>query len=205
MILIRHGQTDHNIKRRYCGSNDPGLNHTGVIQAHMLKQRLKDEKIDEIYSSGQKRAYQTAEIIFSGKNIKKHDGLREMSFGIFEGMTYGQIMAGHAKIYADWVCNPSQTDIPKGENLKSLYDRVRRAMHFILSCSSKNKTIAVVAHGGPNRIILCDAYEYSLEKFWQIDQDNSALNIIEYFDSGNAKVLTVNDTTHLSGQKASEQ
>ncbi|MDO8662756.1 MAG: histidine phosphatase family protein [Candidatus Omnitrophota bacterium] len=197
LILIRHGQTDHNLQKRYCGSNDPALNNSGVHQAQMLRERLKGEKVGKVYSSSQKRAYQTAEIIFPDREIEKRDGLAEMSFGIFEGMAYDEIMAKYANIYTDWLRNPFQARIPQAEQLESLYARVRSEIDFIFSRSGENETIAVIAHGGPNRVILCDAYGYSSEKFWEIEQDNGALNIIEYTSLTSAKVVIINDTVHL--------
>lgn len=182
LILIRHAQTDHNLQRRYCGSNDPALNSNGVQQARMLRERLKKEKVDQVYASSQKRAWQTAEIIFPDRRIEKRAGLREMNFGIFEGMTYEQIMAKYAKIYSEWIGNPFQISIPKVEHLDSLFERVRKEMDFILMRSRKDETIALIAHGGPNRVILGDAYGYSSEKFWQIEQDNGALHIIKNYE-----------------------
>lgn len=158
----------------------------------MLKARLRGEKVDKVYSSGLKRASQTARIIFAGRHIEKRRGLREMNFGIFEGLTYEQIMARYPQVYTDWMRNPAGVEIPRGENLEGLYKRVRRELRFILSRCKKNETVAVVAHGGPNRVFLCDALGFGREKFWQIEQDNAALNIIEYSDAAHAAVVVMN-------------
>lgn len=197
LILIRHGQTDYNLHNKYCGINNPPLNITGVQQAKKLAHKLKNFKIDKIYSSDLKRAYQTAKIIFKNSSIKKTKKLREMNFGIFEGLKYEEIIKKHSKIYTRWIDNPQNIKIPKGESLNKLNKRVLKNLFCILS-RHPEKTIAVVTHEGPIRIILNDMLK---QNFWRIKQNNCALNIIEYPENMPPKIVTINDTPYSSLRK----
>ena len=88
LILIRHGETAWNREKKVQGVSDISLNETGVRQAHRLALSLKDEKINAIYTSPLKRAYDTARIIgqFHGASIYVESGLMEMNPGDFEGL-----------------------------------------------------------------------------------------------------------------------
>ena len=99
LILIRHGETDGTYQKRYCGVTDLPLNKMGIEQVENASRNLKKEKIDKVYSSDMKRTIQSANIVFKDKDIEKLSSLREMNFGIFEGLTYEEIMKKHSDSY----------------------------------------------------------------------------------------------------------
>ena len=83
IYLLRHGQTDRNLQKRFSGSVDVPINETGMVQAKAQANKLKNIKFDVAFSSPQKRARQTLEIIHKGKIILD-DRLREIVCGEFE-------------------------------------------------------------------------------------------------------------------------
>ena len=89
LIIVRHGVTEWNKEGRLQGKKDIPLSKEGEEQADKLAKRLKDEKIDKIYASPLKRACKTAEIInkYHKLPINIEDGLREISYGIFDGIS----------------------------------------------------------------------------------------------------------------------
>ena len=196
LILIRHGETDYNLQNRYCGFSDPSLNDRGVWQAERLVCRLRSEKVDMIYSSDLKRTYETAKIVFKNKIIEKVTDFREMNFGIFDGLTHSEITQRHPELYKRWLSNPTRIKTPGGEGLKDLSKRVKEILSLILA-QHQDKTIGIISHGGSIRVILCAALKYSLKMFWQIEQDIGALNIIEYSEKSEPRVVKMNDTSHL--------
>lgn len=196
LILIRHGETDYSSESRYCGYSDPPLNKKGIWQVKKLAERLKRLNVDKVYSSDLKRAAKTAKIIFKDKSIEESQDFREINFGIFEGLKYEEIIKKYPKLYRTWLDNPTKVKIPKGEALKDLSKRVRKRLSLILF-QHKDGKIVLVTHGGPIRVILCDALKFSLEAFWQIEQDIGALNIIEYSEKSEPRVIKMNDTSHL--------
>jgi len=178
LILIRHGQTDYNSQNKYCGFSNPPLNEKGVAQARKLSAELKSRKIDKVYSSDLKRAHQTAEIVFPGFSVEKRTGLREINFGLFEGLDYRQITQKYPAVYKSWVENPLEAQIPKGESLKIFAERVIKGLEDIFS-ENKGKTIALVTHGGPIRVITLNKREKELKDFWDINQDLGTYSVIE--------------------------
>lgn len=200
LILIRHGQTDYSSQNRYCGFSNPPLNDKGIWQAEKLAVRLKDTKTDKVYSSDLIRAYQTANIIFGDNPIEKTPDLREMNFGLFEGLKYEQLVGNYPELYGDWVDNPEKIKTPNGEGLGDLSKRVEQRLSFIIS-QHEDRTLAVVTHSGPIRIVLCKALKFDLKMFWQIEQQFCALNIIDYAEKAQPRVVKMNDASHLSAEE----
>ena len=133
IILIRHGETDWNRGRRYCGFSDVDLNSKGIEQARKLCGRLSREKIDRVYSSDSIRALNFARIIFKGSVIEAMPELREMNFGIFEGLTHEEIMKKPYKIYTKWLDNPFCITVPEGEGLCDFKKRIEKVFEDIVA------------------------------------------------------------------------
>lgn len=86
IYTVRHGQTEWNKKGLYQGKTDVPLNEEGKKQATLVKEKLKDKKIDLIISSPLKRAKETAEIISDGKiKIITDSLIVERGLGEYEG------------------------------------------------------------------------------------------------------------------------
>jgi len=179
LILIRHGETDYTLQRKYCGHENVALNATGIEQAKYLRSKLKNIKIDMLFSSDLKRAFQTAKIAFPKRIILKRRGLREINFGQFSGLTFEEANKSYPKIYSTWLNNPIKAKIPNGENFSDFAERIERCFKAVLRQNSK-KTVVLVSHGGPIRIIILKILQKSLDKFWDIEVNTGAINIINF-------------------------
>jgi alpha-ribazole phosphatase len=202
LILIRHGETDYSLARRYCGFSDPPLNDEGIQQSRQLAVRLKGMRIDKIYSSDLARARQTAEIVFPKDAIEPVADWREMNFGLFEGLTHEQIIHRYATLYRHWVDDPARVEPPEGEGLRDFSKRVREGISAVVS-QHGGTTVAVVTHGGPIRIALCDALQLGLPMFWQVQQALGAWNAIDYAEGVPPAVIVMNDVSHWAAPEAS--
>jgi len=212
LYLIRHGETAGGDTKRYHGSIDVLLSEKGKQQAaekakllrHYVEgattskhlSYLKDihDSADDqmtsnssglraVYCSNLSRSIQSAEIIaqpFGVKPIEEPD-LRERSFGIWEGMSFSEIREQYPKEFASWAQNPLAYSPVGGETTLEVKDRAIKAISEILERHA-GEEIAVVAHGGVNRIILCHILGMPLENVFRIEQDYAALNIIEFWD-----------------------
>ena len=92
-----------------------------------------------------------------------------------------------------------EVNIPRGESLVDLNDRVMAELNNVLKKQEKkdkDKTIALVCHGGTIRVILSNVLNIGLKNMWNIEQYSTALNIINYYDH-KAFVALINDTSHL--------
>lgn len=200
LLLIRHGETEYNSQHRYCGFSDPPLNDKGIWQCKRLAVRLKDTTIDKVYSSDLLRVRQTARIIFGVSSIEETADLREMNFGLFEGLKYKQLIGKYPELYRSWIDNPEKVKTPKGEGLRDLSKRVEERLSAIV-CRNEGKAAAVVTHSGPIRVVLCRALKLDLKKFRQIEQRLGALNIIDYAEGAPLSVVKMNDVSHLSAEE----
>ena len=196
--IARHGQTNWNILGKTQGHGNSDLTAQGETQAQELAQYMKDFNIDLIFSSDLGRAIQTAEIVGNHLNIDvvKTPSLREMGFGIWEGLLIEQIKKDHKEVYETWRNEPHLVDIEGGENLHIIKNRVDS---FIDELNKKyqNKNILLVSHSVTVRVMLLSFLNSSMENIYRIKQDNTALNIVEFRDYGPV-VVKMNDTTHLT-------
>lgn len=193
LILIRHGQTDWNLKKRYSGFIDIALNARGREEARKLIKRLKGRKIHKVYSSDRLRALQTARIAFKRSEIEILPDLREINFGCFEGLTHKEIMVKYPGIYKKWLRDPFAVTIPKGEPLADFLKRVAGVFKRIVACN-KDKTAAIICHGGTISIFI--GYITKTRKFWQELPAAASLSVIEYRNN-KAGIRLLNDTSHL--------
>lgn len=197
VIFVRHGETCWNHSKRYQGHSDISLNEKGLQQAEMVAKRLAGENISAIYSSDLIRAVQTAEIIGQHHSLQPVvlRELREVNFGVWEGLTYEEIMAVWPDALSAIYSKPGSALIPEGE---SFYDVQKRTTIGLGKCiaSHQNETIVIVSHGGTMRVLLCDALGLAIENMWSLQQDSTAINIVEYFETTKL-VSLVNDTCHL--------
>lgn len=198
VIFIRHGQTSWNKEKKYQGHSDISLNENGLRQAELVGKRLAEEKINAIYSSDLLRACQTAECIaqYHALPIIAKQGFREINFGVWEGLTYQEIMEVWPAILTTMYSQPGETCPPQGESFNRVRQRVIRSLQHCIT-KHQDETIVIVSHGGTMRMILCAALGLDLDKMWLIRQDSTAINIIEYFES-KVVVSLVNDTCHIN-------
>lgn len=149
VYLTRHGQTEWNIEKRLQGHGNSPLTESGLRGAKELSKRLENINIERIYTSPIERAYKTAIILKGNKKIDvvKHEGLKEMNFGDFEGKITEDVM----KENPDWNINlimqgNLEMRAPNGETLAEVRERVSKAMDEIIK-DNEGKTILIVGHG----------------------------------------------------------
>lgn len=196
LYLVRHGETEGQDRPCYHGSTDVGLSAAGIIQikgaAAFIARRLmasspdaqRDRKLAAVYCSSLKRAIDSAEIIAGPHGLKPLEipELGERSFGIWEGLTFTEIGENHPEEFAAWLANSVTYSPAGGENALQVRERVTQAMELI-GARHQGANIAVVAHGGVNRIILCHLLGMPLQNVFRIEQDYGAVNIIELWDA----------------------
>lgn len=168
LLIIRHGETDWNKEMRLQGQTDTDLNDYGRELAEITRDGLKDERIDYIFSSPLKRAFETAQIIRGSRNVEivKDARLAELGFGINEGLRPEERAASCKLFFTDpHLYVPSEG----GETLESL---VRRTGEFIdeiirpLSLSEPNATVVISGHGAMNKGLMLNLKKHGLQNFW---------------------------------------
>jgi len=129
LYIIRHGESISNINKRFSGITDVELSHLGKEQARSAGLNLNGLNISQIYSSPLKRAYETAKIISEENNIDvqsiKVDGrLIEVNFGIFENMTWEEMLIDYKNEAESWAKAGFRYKFPEGESYEDIISRV---------------------------------------------------------------------------------
>jgi broad specificity phosphatase PhoE len=194
LILVRHGETDWNVRELVQGHKGVPLNKKGLEQAKKAGLRLKKEPIDIIYSSDLKRAKQTAaEIAKFHKVPTRYSKLiRERKFGKLEGISraeYKKLRDGSG--VPKYLYRP-----PGGENYIDIRKRVRKFL-AMLSKKHSNQTVVVVSHGGVIRAFIAIFTKKAFENIYDIEHNNASISMIELNRGSPPKIHYLNSTEHL--------
>lgn len=194
-ILVRHGQTEWNIKDRFRGRVDVPLDTTGIEQAKKTGSRIAKEWLPAaIYASPLERTMKTAEIIASYYDLKVQDepGLIDIDAGEWQGLTHEQVQQRWPELYKTWFSNPQSMQIPGGEGLEQVRERAMAALQR-LADQHPDQTLVLVTHAAVIRTIILAALKLGNDRFWHIGQDTCAINVLDRQD-GDYKVDMINNT-----------
>jgi probable phosphoglycerate mutase len=198
ILAIRHGETLWNVDSRIQGHLDISLNDTGRWQAERLGMALKDESIAAIYASDLSRAYDTALAVsrHTGVPVQAEPGLRERSFGEFEGRTFAEIEKELPEQAQRWRQRDPTFTPTGGESLLMLEARVL-SVAARLAAQHPGEQIALFAHGGVMDILYRAATRLDLQaaRTWALG--NTAVNRLLWSPEGFSLVGWA-DVQHLS-------
>ena len=190
VYIIRHGETDSNIRHTCVGHKDVELNENGIKLAQELCERLSDIKLDAIYSSPLSRAVST--ITPYGKApVIMNFALIERDYGDWDDMTFEEIEAAYPDEYAKWFSNWIGYEIPNGESSAQVQSRVNDFMDKIIS-NHKDGSVAVVTHLGTARHIISHLLNLTPEQSWLFTFENAKYAVIEVDDDGNGLLKGLN-------------
>jgi broad specificity phosphatase PhoE len=147
--MVRHGETNWNLERRFQGHADTSLNDTGRAQAAELAESLAGEDLTVVYTSPLRRASETAAIIGDrlGVDVRPLEALREIDVGDWQGLTVDDVKESHPEL-EDW-----RSGWPGGETYDELSARVVPAL-VALGADHTDERLLAVTHAGPVRAAL---------------------------------------------------
>ena len=93
--LVRHGETEWSISGQHTGSTDIALTPEGALQAVAIGKLLSGRRFDHVFASPMLRARETGRLAGFGDRIRVYEGLHEVDYGEFEGLTTRQIWQTH--------------------------------------------------------------------------------------------------------------
>ena len=181
LYLIRHGETP---RQGFCnGHLDVALTSAGVSEIEDVAARLTGESIAALYTSDLGRARHSAEILGRLLHLIPivSPPLREKSFGEWEGLSQAELLRRFPDEWSDWLANPADAKPTGGESVREMASRVLPVVAQVIK-SHLGERVAIVAHGGVNRVILCHALGLDLRYMERIAQRHAALNIIEFLE-----------------------
>jgi alpha-ribazole phosphatase len=192
LIMVRHGEPDEAVRERCYGRLDPGLSAVGREQMRRTWQLLKAQP-SAIYSSPLRRAVESATLqAAAAPAVSVDERLREIDFGAFEGLTYREISAEYPHAYADWMARPTEVTFPGGESFAAMAARVQDALEHIRRTHAC-ETVAIVSHGGVNRIALAAALDLHPRSIFRLAQSYAGANVIDYI--GDTPLVRVMNAT----------
>jgi alpha-ribazole phosphatase len=196
LLLIRHGRTNLQKEDRYWGSTDIPLSDVGIIQAEQLRDHLAGEKITHVYSSTLSRSKDTAKIITAPhkKEITACSEICEFNFGYAEGLTYEEIKKLHPSL-AEELAKMGEISFPGGESLDKFFNRTQ-AFIKRLGQHKQDDIIAVVAHAGSLRMLICHLLGLEQKMWYRMRIDYASLSIVEMYPHISI-IDFLNDTHHL--------
>ena len=138
IYLIRHGKTEANERRLYCGSTDLPLSQAGRAELQKLHYDIKNVRL---LTSGMKRTNETMELLFPELPYEADPRFREMDFGAFEMHSYEELKDDPA--YQVWITGDNESNVPpQGESGVQMKARVLSAFSEIC------EDTCLVTHGG---------------------------------------------------------
>jgi len=198
IYIIRHGQTDFNVKQIVQGRGiNSDINDTGIQQAKLFFEAHKEIKFDIVYTSSLKRTWQTVDSFISKKIPHLiRTNLDEIDWGIFEGVEHH---AGLQKEYYDiieeWKNGNLSVKIEGGESANDLAERLLPFIEEIKNTTAQ--TILVCTHGRTLRILICLLLRIDIAQMDNFDHQNTCLYHLSY-DDNTFSLIKENDTTHLN-------
>lgn len=197
-MLLRHGQTELSVERRYSGRGNPPLTDLGRRQADAAARYLGERGgIAAVVSSPLQRAHDsaTAAAKVLGLDVAVDDDLIETDFGDWEGLTFSEAAQRDPTLHGRWLSDTSVPP-PGGESFDVVAQRVRRARTRIIA-EHGDATVLVVSHVTPIKTILRLALDAGPSILYRLHLDLAALSIAEFYPDGAASVRLVNQTAYL--------
>lgn len=178
LYIMRHGKTDWNALHKLQGRTDIPLNEEGRAMARAAATEYADVHFDICYCSPLIRAVETANILLEGRDIPiiYDDRLKEMSFGIYEGIENSfqipdcpvNVIFKNPELYTEAV--------EGGESLDDLYARTGDFLREVVRPQlDAGKDVLIVGHGAMNSSIICQIREVPREQFWSEGIENCKL------------------------------
>lgn len=163
LILVRHGETDWNLRKCFQGQIDVPLNERGLAQAGRLARQLHSEglRFDAAVSSDLRRARQTAEPACQllGLPLRHDAAWREQAFGVLEGQSVDALRSEHPELHAQWQRHDPDYALPGGAESRRQFSARILAAAAAVAQRHRGGRVLVLTHGG------------ALDMLWRAAQD----------------------------------
>jgi len=197
LVLVRHGVTAHTVDKRFSGGlagSNPGLADEGRAQVRATADWLSPlaGEIDVVVSSPVRRTRESAEILAErlDKPVLVEDGLAEMEFGTWDGMTFAEIRERYPDEMDAWL---GSLDHPPGggESFREVEKRVLASRDRLLE-EHAGRTVLAVSHVTPIKVLVAAALGAPLDSVYRMEMAPASVTVLSYFADGNAAMRMFN-------------
>ena len=187
VLLLRHAQSEGNLRRIYVGHSELPLTPLGLEQAKITADFVAKGNLprpDVILSSDLVRAIQTAlpTALALGLPILPDPALREIYSGCWEGKSLDDLAALTPECFRLWREDPANSRPGEGESMRELYRRIGDEFDRVVK-TYRGKTVLLVTHATPIRCLHCRAVYGTVERMAETD----------WFPNASFTVLTEED------------
>jgi probable phosphoglycerate mutase len=187
LVLVRHGVTEHTERKVFSGSGgtDPDLTDTGRDQAKRAADWISGlGSIDAIISSPLRRTQETANAIGSvlGLDVGIDAGFAEIAFGDWEGYTFPEILDRWPNDLQNWLDSTAVAP-PRGEAIDAVRERVLAARDKLIA-EHAEKTIVVVSHVTPIKLLVADALGAPITSVYRMELAPASITTIQWWPDG---------------------
>ncbi|MFE9934002.1 bifunctional RNase H/acid phosphatase [Streptomyces sp. NPDC005533] len=200
-VLLRHGETALTPQKRFSGSggSDPELSPAGRRQAAAVAEALAARgTVQTVVTSPLRRCRETAQAVADrlGLTVTVEDGLREVDFGAWEGLTFAEVQERFPDDLQAWLDSPRAAPSGGGESFTAATRRISATRDRLLA-AHPGRTVLLVTHVTPVKILVRLALGAPPEALFRMELSAASLSAVAYYADGNASVRLLNDTSHL--------
>lgn len=200
-VLLRHGETALTPQKRFSGSggSDPELSPAGRRQAAAVAEALAARgTVQTVISSPLRRCRETAQAVADrlGLDVTVEEGLREVDFGAWEGLTFAEVRERFPDDLQGWLDSPKAAPTGGGESFMAATRRISATRDRLLAAHA-GRTVLLVTHVTPVKIMVRLALGAPPESLFRMELSAASLSAVAYYADGNASVRLLNDTSHL--------
>jgi broad specificity phosphatase PhoE len=202
ILISRHGETLTNINGLFCGHSETELTDRGRAQAAALRDRLAQEEIAAVYTSGLGRALDTARIATQGRDLPFYAvaALREIHYGEWELQKERSIARRYPEQHRLMRAEDPSWQPPGGETTGMVRDRTFAALRRIVR-AHHHQTVLIVSHGTAVQCLLAEVLGMAPTHTFRIEVSNCGLSVISEA-GGHLVALAINETGFLEALPA---
>lgn len=198
LYFLRHGQTARSRDNVFCGAIDPELTPEGLEMAKAFADYYSSTLWETIFSSPMQRTINTAKFLADALGIQPElrEGLKEISYGKWEGQTTETVSREYHDDYIRWKADPAWYPPTEGELAVAI---AARAMVVIEEIKQRYPTgnVLIVSHKATIRITLCTLLGIDVGRFrYRLGCPVASVSIVEFGTNG-PLLHALGDRTHL--------
>lgn len=196
--FLRHGETTFSQTGGYCGDLDVELTSAGMEMANAFAASYASVPWEAVYVSPMKRTIATATPLcqVAGIEMQLRDGIKELSYGKWEGLSSDQVRAQYDEDYMRWLAEPAWNPPTDGETAVQLASRAALVIAEIEK-THPNGNVLVVSHKATIRILLCSLLGIDLGRYRdRINVLTASVTIVK-FDVHGPLLEVLGDRYHI--------
>jgi probable phosphoglycerate mutase len=203
IVLIRHGETAGKSSIRLWGATDVPLDPVGEIQMSRTGLRLRGERFHRVVVSPLSRSRRGAELVLASSRhppieLTTFEGLREIDFGAWEGLTHEEAAARHPEQHAAWKRVGRAFSFPDGESRAGFEARVDAVASeaFEAPLEAGARRLLGVLHKGVIKVVMARLLGLDFDAYCELPVDLGSIHRLEG-GPGSWRLVTGNDVAHL--------